>query len=136
MEQKRSSLGVGNIVIGVYAVFALSATARAAYQIYKKFDEAPISYSLSFVAGLIYIIAIMALIRRNYTLAKLTISIELIGVVFVGGLSYLAPDLFPQASVWSHFGGGWGSELKDFGYYYIPLVLPIFGLWWLRRTSR
>jgi len=136
MEQKRSSLGVGNLVIAIYAIFSLSATVRAAYQIYKKFDEAPISYCLSFVAGLIYIMATVALIKRNYKLAKITISIELIGVVLVGCLSYLAPDLFPQASVWSHFGGGWGPELKDFGYYFIPLVLPIFGLWWLRRVSK
>ena len=43
----------------------------------------------------------------------------------MGLLSVVSPELFPKASVWSHFGAGYG---------YVPLVLPIIGLIWLWRT--
>ena len=127
MEQKRSNLGVGNLVIAVYAIFALSATVRAAYQLLRKFDEAPLAYSLSLVSGLIYVIATVALVRKNFKLARLTLVIELVGVLLVGTLSLLAPALFAHPSVWSYFGVGYG---------FVPLALPIFGLWWLRRVSK
>jgi len=127
MEQKRSSLGVGNLVIAIYAIFALSATVRAAYQLLRKFQDAPVAYSLSLISGLIYVVATVALIRKDFRLARITLVIELIGVLIVGSLSLLAPELFAHPSVWSQFGIGYG---------YVPLVLPIFGLWWLRRVSK
>jgi hypothetical protein len=127
MEQKRTSLGVGNLVIAIYAIFALSATVRAAYQLLRKFQDAPVAYSLSLVSGLIYVVATVALIRKDFRLARTTLVIELIGVLIVGSLSLLAPELFAHPSVWSQFGMGYG---------FIPLVLPIFGLWWLRRVSK
>jgi len=127
MEQKRSSLGVGNLVIAIYAIFALSATVRAAYQLLRKFQDAPVAYSLSLVSGLIYVVATVALIRRDFRLARITLIIELIGVLLVGSLSLLAPELFAHPSVWSYFGVGYG---------FVPLALPIFGLWWLRRVSK
>jgi len=127
MEQKRSSLGVGNLVIAIYAIFALSATVRAAYQLLRKFQDAPVAYSLSLISGLIYVVATVALIRKDFRLARITLVLELIGVLIVGSLSLLAPELFAHPSVWSQFGMGYG---------FIPLVLPIFGLWWLRRVSK
>jgi hypothetical protein len=57
--------------------------------------------------------------------ALAAIGIELVGVLVVGLLSYLLPSAFPDKTVWSHFGAGYG---------YVPLVLPVIGLWWLRRT--
>ena len=51
--------------------------------------------------------------------------LDLVGVLTVGVVSLIVPDLFPSTSVWSTFGSG---------YLFIPLVLPIVGLWWLRRT--
>ena len=54
------------------------------------------------------------------------ISIELAGVLVVGLASYVVPDAFPDKTVWSHFGSGYG---------YVPLVLPLLGMWWLRRGS-
>jgi hypothetical protein len=48
-------------------------------------------------------------------------------VLVVGLASYLATDAFPDKTVWSHFGSGYG---------YVPLVLPVVGLLWLRRTAR
>jgi len=127
MEQKRSNLGVGNLVIAVYAVFALSATVRAAYQLLRKFSDAPFAYSLSLFSGLVYILATVALVRKNFKLARLTLIVELVGVLLVGSLSLLVPGLFAHPSVWSFFGMGYG---------FIPLALPIFGLWWLRRVSK
>jgi len=127
MEKQRSGRGIGNLVIALYGVFALSATVRALYQLLRKFDQAPLAYSLSLVAGLIYILATVSLVRKNYRLAQATLLFELVGVVVVGLLSIFEPDLFGHDSVWSYFGKG---------YAYIPLVLPVFGLWWLRRSSR
>ena len=40
-------------------------------------------------------------------------------------MTFAAPELFADETVWSHFGQGYG---------YIPLLLPIVGLIWLRRT--
>jgi hypothetical protein len=42
-------------------------------------------------------------------------------------VSYLVPSEFPDKTVWSHFGAGYG---------YFPLILPILGLLWLRYQSR
>jgi len=43
----RKNLGVGRLLIAVYAVFALSATARAGYQLLFEFEQAPVAYSLA-----------------------------------------------------------------------------------------
>ena len=48
-------------------------------------------------------------------------------VLVVGAASYLVPEAFPDKTVWSHFGQGYG---------YVPLVLPVLGLWWFRRVER
>jgi hypothetical protein len=54
-----------------------------------------------------------------------SILVELVGVLAVGIISLAVPHLFPDATVWSDFGQGYG---------YIPAVLPLLGLWWLRAT--
>ncbi|MGZ0150302.1 hypothetical protein ACXJJ3_24785 [Kribbella sp. WER1] len=120
--------GPGRILIAVYGVFALAATARAGVQIATKFHEAPIAYVLSAVAAVIYIAATFALAKATTVSRKVAtaaIAIELVGVIGVGMFSYAAPDDFPDATVWSHFGQGYG---------FVPLVLPVLGLLWLRRT--
>ncbi|TCO41537.1 hypothetical protein EV646_11578 [Kribbella antiqua] len=121
--------GPGRILILVYGVFALAATSRAGVQIATKFDEAPIAYVLSAVAAVIYCAATFALAKAtkiSRRVAAVAIVVELIGVVGIGAFSYAAPDDFPDATVWSHFGQGYG---------FVPLVLPVLGLVWLRRTS-
>lgn len=120
--------GFGRVLVIIYAVFALAATARSFVQIVTRFDEAPIAYLFSALAAVIYIVATIALARgdrTSRTVATVAIGIELAGVVTVGIASLLAPEAFPAASVWSGFGSG---------YLFIPLVLPIVGLWWLHRT--
>ncbi len=124
----RKNGGFGRILILIYWVFSLSAGARAAYQLIRKFDQAPLSISLSVLSALIYIVATIFLAKRDalsWKIARLALLVELVGVVSVGFFSYLRPDLFALASVWSHFGQGYG---------FIPLLLPCIGLWWLHRT--
>ena len=54
-------------------------------------------------------------------------TVELVGVLVVGTASYLVPDAFPDKTVWSHFGQGYG---------FVPLVLPVLGLLWFRKVER
>ena len=121
--------GFGRVLVVIYAIFAIGATSRSVIQVSTRFDEAPIAYSLSTFAAVVYVIATIALARGHETsrrIAYVAISIEMVGVLIVGAASLLFPDAFPRASVWSNFG---------MGYLFIPLVLPIVGLWWLRKTT-
>lgn len=121
--------GPGRLLIAVYAVLAVSATCRALVQLLSKGGEAPVAYALSLVAGLIYLVATVALARggqRWRRVAWITISVELLGVLAVGMLSLAGTELFPDDTVWSRFGQGYG---------FVPLVLPVVGLLWLRRFS-
>ncbi len=121
--------GLGRVLIAVYLVLAIAATFRSVYQIITKFDEAPLAYALSALAGVVYIVASVALIKRRgvwRTIAWAALIFELCGVVIVGVLSITVPQLFGHPSVWSFFGSG---------YLFIPLVLPILGLLWLSRTG-
>ena len=59
--------GPGRLLIAVYAVFAISATARAGYQILTKFSEAPLAYVLSAFAALVYVVATVSLAKAGRT---------------------------------------------------------------------
>ena len=114
--------GFGRALVAVYAVFALAASARSIYQLVTKADEAPVAYALSALAGVVYVVATLALATDRRRLAASTIGFELLGVLSVGVLTLVDDGLFPDQTVWSGFGAG---------YVYIPLVLPFVGLWWL-----
>jgi hypothetical protein len=121
--------GFGRVLVAVYGLFALAATARSGVQIATQFDQARLAYLLSAFAGIVYIVATLSLARGNLTwrrLATVAISIELVGVLVVGAASKLFPGAFPHATVWTGFGSGYG---------FVPLVLPFVGLWWLRHTQ-
>jgi hypothetical protein len=97
-------------------------------QIATRFAEAPLAYLLSAVAAVVYIAATIGLAvggPRGRLLALVSCSIELIGVLVVGTLSLADAVAFPDDTVWSRFGSGYG---------YVPLVLPFIGLWWLHRN--
>lgn len=119
--------GPGRLLTFFYGLLAVAATGRSVYQLAVQFDRAPIAYVLSAVAAVIYIGAFVALIRDARGAAVVACSIELVGVLAVGTLSYAAPDDFPDPTVWSGFGNGYG---------YLPLVLPVLALIWLARASR
>jgi hypothetical protein len=130
VDRPRSSSGPGRILVAVYAVFAIAATGRASLQIAEYFHRAPLAYLLSAVAALVYIVATVALARGDRTsvrVATVSCSIELAGVLLVGIASYVDRAAFPDQTVWSHFGSGYG---------YVPLVLPVVGLLWLRSVRR
>ncbi|MEV8636185.1 hypothetical protein AB0395_31480 [Streptosporangium sp. NPDC051023] len=126
MSEPAIGSGPGRALVAVYGVFALAAGARAAVQIATRFGEAPLAYSLSAFAALVYIVLTVALARGDRRLALAACGIELAGVLVVGTLSMADPEAFPHATVWS----GYGS-----GYVFIPLVLPVLGLYWLLRRS-
>jgi cytochrome bd-type quinol oxidase subunit 2 len=131
----RRGAGVGRVLVAVYAILAIAATGRSVFQIIDRFGEAPVAFTLSAFSGVVYLVATIALGARLRRLAWVTISIELAGVLIVGALSLLAPavlglrsiDPFGRDStVWSAFGAG---------YLLIPLVLPVLGLLYLRRSG-
>ncbi|WP_150308483.1 hypothetical protein [Planctomonas psychrotolerans] len=124
--------GIGRVLIVVYGFLALAATGRSAVQILTKFEEAPLAYLLSALAAVVYILATVALIapgrsaasaRSWYRVAWVTITFELVGVIVIGVLSIVDAELFPHDTVWSVFGRG---------YLFVPLVLPVLGMLWLR----
>lgn len=119
--------GPGRVLVAVYGVFALAATARATVQLLRDWDEAPLAYALSAVAALVYVVATLALARGARRLALGAVAVELVGVLVVGAVSVADPEAFPRATVWSGFGSGYG---------YVPVVLPLLGLAWLWRSRR
>lgn len=128
--ERQTGKGIGRVLVAVYAVFALSASARAGVQLATRYHEAPLAYLLSAFAGGVYVLATIGLAGRkpwSRTLAWAAVLVEMTGVLVVGTLSVVEPVDFPEATVWSGYGAGYG---------WIPLVLPVFGLLWLRRTGR
>lgn len=126
---RATNQGFGRVLVVIYAIFAIGATSRSVIQIVGRFNEAPIAYSLSALAAVVYIVATVALARGNKTsrkVAYVAVGIEMAGVLIIGAISVIFPEVFPRATVWSNFGSG---------YLFIPLVLPVVGLWWLRRTE-
>jgi hypothetical protein len=121
--------GPGRLLIAIYALFALSASARAGVQLATKFGHAPVAYLLSAFAAVVYILATVTFVLGSPTarrIALLSCSVELAGVLAVGTWSLADPASFPDATVWSSYGSGYG---------FVPLVLPVFGLLWLRRWA-
>ena len=126
-EPAGRNAGPGRLLVAVYAVFALAATARAGFQIATKFDHAPLAYLLSAFAAVVYIVATVGLARPGpgaYKVSVAAVSIEMLGVLAVGIFGLVDPEALPDDTVWSGFGAGYG---------YVPLLLPILGLWWLYR---
>lgn len=122
--------GFGRLLVAVYGLLALAATGRSILQISEYFDRAPTSYVLSALAAVIYLVATVGLARGDRASVRLAtgaLGVELLGVLVVGAISYAVPSAFPDKTVWSHFGSGYG---------YVPLLLPVLGLWWIRRTAR
>jgi len=125
-----TSSGAGRALVAVYGLFALAATARAVVQLSTKFSEAPLAYLLSALAGVVYLVATFTLARDTppaRRVAAAAITAELVGVLTVGTVSIIDPQTFPRATVWSAYGIGYG---------FVPLVLPVLGLLWLRRSRQ
>ena len=119
--------GPGRLLVAIYGILALAATARGVYQVATSFSDAPLAYVLSLAAGIVYVVATIALATDRRRLAWTAVLIELVGVLTVGTLSVVDVGEFPDETVWSAFGAGYG---------YIPLVLPFLGIWWLWSSGR
>ncbi len=123
-----TNTGAGRVLVALYAAFALAATGRSVVQLATKASEAPLPYALSALAAVVYIAATLGLARsgpRWRRIAWLACGIELVGVLVVGTLSVVDRNAFPDDTVWSGFGSGYG---------YVPLILPFAGLAWLHHS--
>lgn len=123
-----TSSGPGRVLIAVYAVFALAATGRSSVQLLQKAGEAPLAYALSALAAVVYVAATLGLAEvgpRPRAVAWAAVLVELAGVLVVGTLSLVEAGWFPDDTVWSRFGSGYG---------WLPLLLPFLGVAWLLRT--
>ena len=121
------SRGFEIVLIAVYGIFAISATARSLVQVLRDLSFAPVAYGFSLLAAITYIAVTVALVRggRRSRLARWLCVAELAGVLIVGTLTLVDPALFPDATVWGHFGEGYG---------FVPLLLPLVALLYLRRA--
>ena len=121
--------GPGRVLVALYGIFALAAGARAAVQLATRFAEAPLAYLLSAVAAVVYLVATVGLARggdAGRRAATVACTVEMVGVLVVGTLSLTDRAVFPDATVWSVYGKGYG---------FVPLVLPVLGLLWLRHLA-
>lgn len=126
MSRTAINTGPGRVLVFLYGLFALAAGARATVQIATKFDEAPLAYLLSALAATVYLVALVGFVRGGHGGRRLAIGsllFELAGVLTVGTLSLVYATAFPDETVWSQYGRGYG---------YLPLALPVLGLLWLR----
>jgi hypothetical protein len=124
-----TAAGPGRVLVGLYGLFAVAAGARAAVQLATDFSAAPVAYLLSAFAAVVYLVATIGLVRGGpggRRTALIACSVELLGVLVVGTLSLTDRAAFPDATVWSVYGKGYG---------FVPLVLPVLGLLWLRHQS-
>ena len=122
--------GPHKVLLTFYALFTLAAGARAAVQLLTQYDDAPVAYWLSAAAAVTYALGWIAIRRASVGhtgFASVMLWVELAGVLTVGTLSLVQRHWFPDASVWSDYGIGYG---------FVPAVLPIAGLVWLRRQKQ
>ena len=128
-DPEATAAGPGRVLVALYSLFALAAGARAAVQIATQFSAAPVAYVLSAVAAVVYLVATVGLVRGGRggrRIATAACSVELVGVLAVGTWSLTDRAAFPDATVWSGYGRGYG---------FVPLVLPVLGLLWLRHRA-
>ncbi|MFE0383428.1 hypothetical protein ACFW1F_05010 [Streptomyces bungoensis] len=131
VEEKPGRLisGPGMLLVWFYGVMVVGAVSRSAYQIATDFGRAPLAYSLSAVAGLVYGFITYTLVRGGETARRVALvccAAELAGVLIVGTWTVVEPSAFPDATVWSDYG---------MGYVFIPVLLPLTALYWLRRSA-
>ncbi|MGW1379089.1 hypothetical protein ACWD6P_33145 [Streptomyces sp. NPDC002446] len=120
--------GPGILLVWLYGVMVVGAVSRSVVQIATDFDRAPLAYTLSALAGVVYGFITYSLVRGGNTARKAALvccAAELAGVLTVGTWTLLEPSAFPDATVWSDFG---------MGYLFIPVLLPVTGMLWLRRV--
>lgn len=120
--------GPGLVLVWLYGVMVVGAVSRSVVQISTEFSHAPLAYSLSAIAGLVYGFITYSLVRGGQTARRAALVCcvaELVGVLTVGTWTLVEPSAFPDATVWSDYG---------MGYLFIPVILPVTAVFWLRRA--
>ena len=128
VRERRLAGGPGTLLVWLYGVMVVGAVSRSVYQIATEFDRAPLAYALSAVAGVVYGFITYTLVRggeKARRAAMVCCAAELAGVLVVGTWTLVEPSAFPDATVWSDFG---------MGYLFIPVILPVSALFWLRAA--
>jgi len=121
--------GAHQVLLLLYALFTVAAGCRALVQLATKAGDAPVAYVLSLVAAVTYALGWVAIRRASEGrtgFAARMLWVELAGVLTVGTLSLVEEDWFSDASVWSDYGIGYG---------FVPALLPVAGLLWLRAQD-
>jgi hypothetical protein len=124
-------VGPGRVLVACYALFVVAAGARSAVQLSTHASRAPVPYGLSALAAVVYACGLVLLVRADRhpdasrVPALACCAVELAGVVAVG-LSTVVTT-FPDDTVWSGFGRGYG---------FVPLLLPVLAGWWLLAGRR
>lgn len=124
----RINTGPGKLLVTLYGIFTVGAASRSIVQLSTRFHEAPLAYVLSAVAAVVYAFITLALVRGGENARRAALvccCVELLGVLGVGTWTLVEPSAFPDSTVWSDYG---------MGYLFIPVLLPVTGLWWLRRS--
>ncbi|MGW2562151.1 hypothetical protein ACWCXB_23420 [Streptomyces sp. NPDC001514] len=122
--------GPGVLVVWLYGVMSVGAVSRSVYQIATEYERAPLAYSLSAIAAVVYAFITYTLVRGGEAARRAALvccAAELVGVLVVGTWTLADPSAFPDATVWSDYG---------MGYLFIPVLLPVTGILWLRKARR
>ena len=130
VSRRRLISGPGTLLVWLYGVMVVGAVSRSVYQIATEFDRAPLAYSLSAVAGLVYGFITYSLVRGGEQARRAALvccALELVGVLTVGTWTLVDPSAFPDQTVWSDYG---------MEYLFIPVILPVSALYWLRKAAR
>ena len=106
---------------GIYAFWAVAVCSRASWQ-YVTHHGDLLPTHLSLLAGSIYIAIAWSAYHQQPRPALIGLVLEFLGVLGVSIYEFSSP--FSYATAWSHFGAG---------YLYLPLILPIAGIWSLWR---
>ncbi|WP_338703514.1 hypothetical protein V2W30_07040 [Streptomyces sp. Q6] len=126
-KRQRLIGGPGIVLVWLYGVMVVGAVSRSVFQISTEFDKAPLAYSLSAVAGLVYCFITYSLVRGGDSARRAAFvccALELAGVLIVGAWTVVDPSAFPDQTVWSDFG---------MEYLFIPVLLPLTAMYWLRK---
>ncbi|WP_327120466.1 hypothetical protein OG206_26845 [Streptomyces sp. NBC_01341] len=127
-QQFELGTGPGRVLVWFYGVFTVAAASRSIVEMILDFGKAPLAYTLSAVAAVVYGFITYSLVRggeKARRAALMCCAAELAGVLIVGTWTQVEPSAFPDSTVWSGFG---------MGYLFIPVILPVTGMLWLRRA--
>jgi hypothetical protein len=125
----KASRSASDILGFFYGLWAFSALGRSSWEyLFKQNVTTYAPAHLSTFVGVLYIFIIVGLRHRSprwWWATLVLLAVELVGVLIVGTIDIIWHP-FPYATVWSSYGRG---------YFFMPLLLPFAGLWWMLRKE-